>query len=196
MPALLSFDCEFSHPVPSVGALLQFGAVCVPWDPEKLAVVKHETPGLKLKLLFPITDDHVVSDWVRKNQAPLLERSRALAVRNQMAFEDCKEALVAFLDRATSLYEAPIIPAGWCLGSDMAFLLHVLGEDNEKVHYSAVDLKGLVMALFGSYDPGDKEVAAALGVGPPENEHDALADAEYQMKLLLAAFKRIRERAL
>lgn len=193
MPALLSFDCEFSHPVPSVGGLMQLGAIVVPWDPVTMKIVKHETPGLKLKVEFPITEgpEHKVSDWVRENQGPLLERCKGLGAGE---YKTSRDALVKLLKRATDLYGAPVIPCGWVLGSDMAYLLRTLGEDNELVHYSAIDLKGIIMALSGTYDMGDKEAAAMLGVTDQnENEHDALADAEHQLKLLLAAFKKINE---
>ena len=193
MPALLSFDCEFSHPVPSVGGLMSLGCIIVPWDPVTMKIVKHEVPGLKLKVDFPITEgpEHKVTDWVRKNQGPLLERCKAL---ESGSYKTSRDALVKLLKRATDLYGAPVIPAGWCLASDMAYLLRTLGEDNELVHYSAIDLKGMIMALMGTYDPGDKEAAGYLGVTDKnENEHDALSDAEHQLKLILAAFKKINE---
>jgi len=184
--ALLSFDTEFSFPTPGVGGLMQFGAVAVPWDPETLTRLKGD--GLAISLTFPLTDEHKVSDWVQENQAALLERCRAL---DASTYEPKVERLKGFLKRVREAYGEPVIPAGWCLGSDMGYLLHLLGEDNELVHFSAIDLKGIAMSLMHTYDPGDKELRAFLGTPAPENEHDALADAKGQLQMLLAAFKKI-----
>jgi oligoribonuclease (3'-5' exoribonuclease) len=194
MAALLSFDCEFSHPVSTIGGLMQIGCVAVPWNPETLKVVRHKVQGLKYKADFPISQGpgHRVTDWVRENQKPLLERCEGL---DSGAYATSRKGLVRFLRRAADLYGAPVIPAGWCIGSDMAYLHRTLHDDYELVHYSAIDLKGLVVALMGVYDPGDKEVAEFLGITDKnENEHDALADAMHQLKLILAAFRKINER--
>jgi hypothetical protein len=37
MPALLSFDTEFTHPVSTMGGLMQIGCVIVPWNLEVVA---------------------------------------------------------------------------------------------------------------------------------------------------------------
>ena len=192
MAALLSFDCEFSHPAPGLGALMQIGMVVVPWDPETLSVVPNDAPGLKLKLNFPVAARDTVTDWVKKNQSALLAECKAMSPDD---YYTSRDKVVAFLKKAADMYGDPITPCGWCLGSDMAYLLHLLGEDNELVHYSAVDLKAMVIPMMGALDPGDKETAAFLGVTPiaPDKEHDALEDAMYQLKLVLAAFKRVRE---
>jgi oligoribonuclease (3'-5' exoribonuclease) len=172
---------------------MQLGCIVVPWDPVTMRVVKHEVPGLKYKAEFPITQgpEHMVTDWVRENQADLLKRCEAL---ESGVYKTSRDGLIKLLKRATDLYGAPIIPCGWCLGSDMAYLHRTLHDDHELVHYSAIDLKGMIMALMGTYDPGDKEAAEFLGVTDKnENEHDALADAEHQLRLILAAFKKINE---
>jgi oligoribonuclease (3'-5' exoribonuclease) len=194
MPALMSFDCEFTHPVNTVGGLMQFGCVVVPWNPETMKVEKHTVAGLRFKADFPITEgpEHKVTDWVRENQSELLKRCKAL---DSGAWKTGRDGLIKTLKRAADLYGTPVIPCGWCIGSDMAYLHRLLHEDHELVHYSAIDLKGLIMALMGTYDPGDKEAATYLGVTEVnENEHDALADAEHQLRLILAAFKKIREK--
>lgn len=180
-----------------MGGLMQIGCVIVPWNLETMQVVRHETtPGLAYSAYFPISEgpEHRVTDWVRENQADLLKRCKAL---DSGTYKTSRDGLVDVLKRATDLYGAPIIPCGWCLGSDISYLLRLLHEDHELVHYAAIDLKGLITAMMNAYDPGDKEAAAFLGVTDKnENEHDALADAEYQLKLILAAFKKMRERLL
>lgn len=189
MATLLSIDCEFSHPVPRKGNLMQMGLVAMQWNPETmLATFVEDGPGgLSMKINFPLDRNRLVTDWVKKNQAPLLEECANV----DLSHEACCTRVKEFIRRAKKTYGDPVTVCGWCTGSDMAYLLDVLGEDNEMVHYSVIDVKGLAMAIMKEVDPSDKDLIKVLGLPKNENEHDALADAMYQMHLTLAAMKYI-----
>ena len=190
MPALLHFDFEFSHPVPGIGRPMQIGCSAHAFNPDTLES-NGKTRSFQAK--FHVDADAIVTPWVKEKQSELLKTCQ------QMTGADTRKSVLELRDYLRVLKQEfgdPISPCGWCIGSDLAYLLYLLGEENELVHYSAVDLKGVAIALTGQYDPGDKEFAKLVGVDPisEEDEHDALKDAQYQGRLLRAAFKLVRSR--
>lgn len=187
MAALLHFDCEFTHPSPAVGGLLQIGCAVQKFNMETFEVDTNDVPTFRMN--FPLDQKALVTPWVRKNQSDLLKKCLKLG-KDKGSKAKKKQELVDFLLRCQLKFGAPLIPAGWCTGSDMAYILHVLEEQAELVHYSGLDLKSLAIPLLGFYDADDK-IGETFGVPPipPEMAHDALADTMYQMKLVNAALK-------
>ena len=181
---LLSFDTEFTHPVPRLGSLMQLGVVATPLNVRTNMLGEQEAT---FKATFRVAPDRIVTPWVRKNQGALLSECLLMDERKHdrcvVAFREWLADLPAKLG-----FDRPpeILPFGWCLGSDVAYLLDLLGVYHEMVSYRAIDLKPLMTGLWGKMHVPEKEVAMRLGVPPMEDSkrHDALEDAVFQLTLL------------
>lgn len=143
--------------------------------------------------IFKVPATAKVTSWVKENQTRLLER--CLDIRNPQwnlhRISDMKD----FITKCGDIWGAPIIPVGWCMGSDMAYLLDLLGEDCDLVHYSNRDLSGILTGLTGQYDPPDAELPRFLNVEKNKNEHNALADAHYQLEMVKSAMLKAWQQA-
>jgi len=188
MPCFLSFDFEFTHPVPRLGAPMQLGiAACQFWEDDE----GQPNFGLEMKqwsAVFHIDPEDraiEVAPWVKSNQAELLSYCHSLndPGHNDNIVEDLKK----FLRGLPEEWRDKVIPVGWCLGSDMAYLLELLGQDCGLVHYSARDLDGILVGLMGVVDPSDEEVRRFLGVDENPFLHDALSDARHQLGMVQMA---------
>lgn len=182
---LLSFDTEFTHPVPRLGAMMQIGCVAVLLD------TKTNTLGEKeetFKATFKVEGGHVVKDWVRKNQAALLSECMLTSQENhERRVNAFREWLDTLPEKFGVADDTEVLPYGWCIGSDIAYLLDILGPYNEMVSYRALDLKALMSGRWGKIHVTEKEATMRLGVVDNGHQrHDALADAKYQLELFAA----------
>lgn len=181
---LLSFDTEFSHPVPRLGALMQLGCVATPIN---LATNELGDREATFKATFKVEGGHVVTDWVRKNQAQLLSEcfltSQVDHEKRIAAFREWLNDLPAKLGFDNPV---PIHPYGWCIGSDIAYLLDLLGPYHEMVSYLAYDLKPLMAGRWGKLRVSEAETMKRLDMEAlaSSKRHDALNDAAFQLELL------------
>lgn len=186
--ALLHFDVEFTHPVPGLGQPMQFGFVAQPARFMDDGTIHADREAKELDVMFPVTSSARVTSWVRENQSELLSKCQR-AAREGVLFKKQRDHIVTFLRGVQESYGEHIVPCGWTIGSDMAYLLHVLGEDCSLVHYDAIDLTSVMIGKSGRIQTYD-EIRRELGIGRvPSREHNALYDARDQSMLVLAALK-------
>ena len=183
---LLSFDTEFTHPVPRLGALMQLGVVATPMN------LRTNTLGEKeatFKATFRVEGGQAVKDWVLKNQGALLSECMLTSQ------EDHERRVTQFREWLSDLpaklgFDEPveIMPYGWCTGSDVAYLLDLLGPYHEMVSYRTWDLKPLLTGRWAKLNTPEAEVTKRLGVPPlaSNKRHDALEDAKFQLELFRA----------
>jgi hypothetical protein len=139
MTTLFSFDFEFTHPSPAVGAPMELGiAACeISFKDvgEKYPKPEFGTEVRTWRSNFAVPEGVKVSPWVQQNQGDLLERCRQYQEPGSF-----NERRISSLKSFIQALAKPVIPVGWCLGSDTAYLLHLLGEDCDLVPYSTRDL--------------------------------------------------------
>lgn len=144
---------------------------------------------IELEQKWPVSTGARVTSWVQDNQTVLLAECRRLQfdgiTRAQKQFE-----LVHWLREVRRVVGDFIVPCGWTLGSDMAYLLHVLSEDCHLIHYDALDISAMMFAHYGKR-VDDNWARDDLGVTRPQNAHNALADARHQMAVMDALRARI-----
>ncbi len=190
--SLLHFDFEFTHPVPGVGQPMQLGLVVQPATfHDNGRVEPHLDIGTwrEFETIFPVTRDAQITPWVKENQPGLLMKCQHLAFHGDTAREHAV-VVAYFLTGIQAEFGEHIVPCGWTLGSDFAYLLSVLGQvpGPALVHYDGYDITALAYGLFGRNMP-DAELVAYLGLPKPEREHDALADARHQSRVVNALFE-------
>ena len=182
--SLLHFDVEFTHPVPGVGAVMEIGGVFQPMvvgDDNKhgRGIMPLSDRGQsEFRYLFPVDKDAIVTQWVRDNQSDLLAECGAL----ERTWADCRQSVLGAIHRAKVDYGDLVIPCGWCLGSDIAYLYHILGHYHDEVSYEALDISAMILQKFGD-DIGTAGVEEELGVKLNADMHNPLADAKWQMAI-------------
>lgn len=186
----LSFDTEFTHTVPRLGALMELGAEAV--------LINTKTMELGDSLgtfsrVFKVDGGRAVTDWVRQNQGPLLSECMLLPQRTHDEHVDDLRAWLSDLSDITGLKE--ILPAGWVIGCDVAYLLDILGPYYELVSFRTYDLKGILAGYLGKMRVTDNELCRRFKVTPMDESkrHRALDDAKHQTNLFRAVFEAIRE---
>lgn len=191
MTSLLSFDFEFTHPTPGIGAPMALGCVAFEYDAKNM---RFGEKNLEFYRVLPVPAHTRVTDWVQKNQSALLKECRREVYAKIV---ERKAELVDYLRRVKEEFGGEVIPVGHTLGSDFAYLLHMLEENNDLVSYSARDLTGIVTGITGEHYTSDDDLKKLLGREDLVNadEHNALEDAKYQAELIKAALSYARMRA-
>jgi hypothetical protein len=163
---------------------MQIGAVAVPVSLSENVLGEQEAT---FKATFRIEGGQTVTPWVRKNQGALLSEcmltTQEVHEQRIARFREWLADLPAALGFAEKV---EIIPYGWCTGSDVAYLLDLLGPFHDLVSYRSYDLKSLMSAAWGKLEVSEGEAQRRLTVDPNRNRHDALSDAKYQLELLRA----------
>lgn len=190
--SLLHFDFEFTHPVPGLGQAMELGMIVQPVEfDDNGRITQASGAWMEAETLFPVSSVASVTSWVQENQADLLNRCRTMNREGETRVK-CQAFVATFLRHARQAFGDRMVPCGWTLGSDMAYLLHLLGEDHWLVHYDALDISSLAFACFGRNMPDD-ELHRILGVEAQSSttKHRALADARHQARLFNALISTI-----
>lgn len=181
---LLHFDVEFTHPVPGIGQPMEFGFVAQAAEFHDNGHIEATDTVREMHMRWPVTQGARVTSWVAENQAELLAACRKLT-QNGLIPQRQRDELVLWLRALRADFGDHIVPCGWTLGSDVAYLLWALGEDCHLVHYDALDVTSLAFGVFGR-NLSDAELRAHFGIERPADSHHALVDARHQAVLLAA----------
>ena len=160
---------------------MQLAAVMLPYD-SKEGVVTGEPATVVYCRKLPVRLGAKIYPWVEENQGELLAECRTL---DSTVMTTARSAFFAFLKNARRELHLPddalLFPAGWCLRSDLAYLMSFMGDACDQVHYITLDLQNLGIAIVGDTTGITKPLGTLVGQEkqPEADKHDALKDAEF-----------------
>jgi len=194
MPALMSLDCEYTHPATCVGELMEIGMKIVPYDFDRMVRIdSDDNPNfIEVDRRFPVYRNiNFATDWVKENQAALHRSCSAMSV-NSWSYYASK--LIEDLSRAKERFGGPIVVCGWDIASDMAYLLYVLAEHHHLIHHAAIDITGMLIGATGKFNPTMEEISKAFDFhGVNREVHSAISDARFQLDLALAVIDKAKK---
>lgn len=191
--ALLHFDVEFTHPVPGVGEPMEFGFVAQ-------EALFHDDGRIEVGDLrremhqrWPVSRSAGVTNWVALNQSKLLDACYMLT-RAGLRPSKSQRDLALWLREMRRELGGHIVPCGWTLGSDFAYLLAALGRDCDLVHYDALDITSLAFGALGR-NFSDDGLREHFSIEKPVEIHHALVDARHQCEVFNALLALIAKRS-
>lgn len=194
MTALVHLDMEFTNDDIELGEIMQIGAIAHRFDANLFDQGDEDFMGdesVELNILCKVENPERASRWVLDNQRKLLDSSRGKGHNTWFV----KNAVMGFLEEAGDRFGRPAIISGWCVANDYMFLKRLLpGYDG--ISYRTLELEDVLLGSMAIFSVDSDDVREYLNVqrDPDEDEHDALADARYQMRLMRAALRRAQKK--